>query len=139
MQALPKLLTAALALLALAGAQVFGLQRGYVCLCNDEPVETTASHCDPSGECCGHEHGSEEGGTSQEHAPLTVKLDVQGNTGASHVLQAPALIAVVDLPTLPENTASQVLTQRTSLRPPPDPDCNPPASLLVAECTVLLV
>jgi hypothetical protein len=133
-----KNLIAGLALFALLGAQVFGLQRGYLCLCTGEAVETAATHCEDSEEGCGHEHEDEE--APVEHAPLTVKHEAQGKTSSMQV-QAPVLVAVLDFTesfsAWPERQAASGGTAMS--RPPPGRFANPPAALLVAECTVRLV
>jgi hypothetical protein len=130
-----KHLTVALALFALLGAQVFGLQRGYVCVCTGEAVETQAPHCDDA-EGCDHE----EEGVPHEHEPLTVKHEAQGKMATAQV-QAPVLVAILDLNDILALTETQGSADRAMNHnhPPPGRDVNPPASLLVAECQVLLI
>jgi hypothetical protein len=135
MHRMPRHLTVALALFALLGAQVFGLQRGYVCLCSGEAVETPASHCDDEAEGCGHEHE----GTSPDHAPLTVKHEAQGKASSTPLVQAPVLIAILDFKDIIALSIFQTSAETAMSRPPPGKGVNPPASLLVAECTVLLI
>jgi hypothetical protein len=127
-----KHLTVALALFALLGAQVFGLHRGYVCVCTGEAVETAASHCEDS-EGCDHED------ENVPHEPLTVKHEAQGKMATTPQLQAPVLVAILDL----NDVIALALTQASKApvmdHAPPGHDANPPASLLVAECQVLLI
>src|SRR6478672_6494347 len=80
-----------LALLALAGAQVFGLQRGFLCECSGETVETSYEFChhvhENMHEPCAEGHHQHDGssaapedhqhdnqGDSHEHTPLKVTL-----------------------------------------------------------------
>jgi hypothetical protein len=127
-----KHLTVALALFALLGAQVFGLQRGYVCVCTGEAVETAASHCEDS-EGCHHED------EHMPHAPLTVKHEAQGKMSTAPQVQVPVLVAILDLNEVIALAVMQYSTDRVMNHPPPGRDENPPASLLVAECQVLLI
>ena len=129
-----KQLTVALALFALLGAQVFGLQRGYLCVCTGEAVETVAPHCGDS-EGCDHEDEN----VPHKHEPLTVKHEAQGKMATATQLQAPVLVAILDLNDVMALAVTQSSSDPGQSHPPPGPDENPPASLLVAECQVLLI
>jgi hypothetical protein len=124
-----------LALLALVCAQVFGLQRGYVCLCSDEFVETVAASCERNEPCCDKEHQ----GAPPIHVPLKVNHEAQDKTSTTLVIHAPMLVAILEFEAItgPSETHSSIHTALN--RPPPGKDANPPASLLVAECKVLLI
>ncbi|MFZ4594182.1 MAG: hypothetical protein ACOYOF_07995, partial [Verrucomicrobiaceae bacterium] len=88
----------ALALFALGCAQVLGLQRGFVCMCSGEAVETHLAHCDAS-EPCGHdEHEESEAGEhpcshEHEHEPLTVEHEAPTQPAPS-ASPIPAFVAV---------------------------------------------
>jgi len=135
MPRVPKHLTASLVLFALLGAQVFGLQRGYVCLCTNDFVETAAAVCEEDESCCDHEHE----GAPPEHAPLTVKHEAQGGTSATPLIHAPVLLAILEFHVFTDASDANLAARMGLDRPPPGKGDNPPASLLVAECKVLLV
>ena len=132
-----KHLMAALALFALLGAQVFGLQRGYLCLCSGEAIETPAPSCEDDEDCCDHEHE----GLPHGHTPVQVKHEAQGKVSSTpQVLQAPVLVAILDFAeSLMASFEVRASAEMAMSRPPPGRDENPPASLLVAECMVLLI
>lgn len=130
-----KHLTASLVLFAMLGAQVFGLQRGYVCLCSDELVETAAAYCEDKEECCDHEHEK----APPRHAPLTVKHEAEGKTSTTPVIHAPVLLAILEFHVMTDLLATHLPARMALARPPPGRSVNPPAALLVAECKVLLV
>lgn len=131
-----KHLITALALFAVLGAQVFGLQRGFVCICNGEWVETSAASCLPEEDCCSHDHEA----APHDHAPLKVKHEAQPKLSSNLSVQAPQLLAILNFSDLPGALWSTLHPVKLlGSRPPPDKlDC-PPAPLLVAECTVLLI
>ncbi len=149
----------ALALLLVACAQIFGLQRGYEChhQADAAAVLTAAEHChhldtgfvpcatahaDESTEH--HDHDDEEGQgqdqDSERHAPL--KVSTTAATASLASATAPAFIALLlaELPSFDpilvhSGTAAHPLKLPLHLsgaRPPP-------ASLQVARCIVLLV
>ena len=130
-----KHLAIAAALLALAGAQVFGLQRGYVCLCSGEAIETVAPSCEKDHNCCDHEHE----GLPHDHAPLKVKHEAQGKTAAMPQVQAPVLVAVLEFDPVAALPVILPPAVMAAMQAPPGRCVNPPASLLVAQCMVLLV
>ena len=123
------------ALFALLGAQVFGLQRGYVCDCSGEAVQTMASACADGADGCGHDHE----GQPQEHAPLKVKHEAQGKPASAPQVQAPVLVAIVNFVQATTLAISQSQALVSVKQAPPDWGAGPPAALLVAECKVLLV
>jgi hypothetical protein len=146
------------ALLALAGAQVFGLQRGFLCECSGEAVETSYEYChhahgDMHAPCeedlhehdgttpQGHEH--ENQGGSHEHKPLKVEL-----TAASHGKDASAFAAVPVpvlsvLAELPDFLAFLIAApgdSATKAAPPPYLHSGgPPGIRDTAKCMVLLI
>jgi hypothetical protein len=148
------------ALLALAGAQVFGLQRGFLCECSGETVETSYEYChhvhgnmhepcaedhqeheDSSPAPQDHEHPNQGG--SHEHAPLKVTLTAasQGkDTSAAVVVPVPVLFALAELP----DFLSMLLafpgdTTTDSSSPPPSHNGGPPGIRATAKCMVLLI
>lgn len=139
-----------LALLALAGAQVFGMQRGYLCECNGEAVETTHSHCHvaPTGEAqtCedssdspSHSHHHEDSG-SKQHVPLKVKLNAQGKVACAQAPMAPLALPLTAMPWLDLFSllpgADAVVSRAMPL---PPYQGGPPGVIQVAKCMVLLV
>jgi hypothetical protein len=121
------------ALLALLGAQVFGLQQGFLCLCSGEAVESATQFCSDEDHGCTHE----QDGIPYQHAPKEVKLEASNKTASVPQVQAPALIAILEFDAIKlflRATLPQAVT-----RPGLDRDVNPPASLRVAECTVLRI
>lgn len=135
MSCLSKPLIAATALLALLGAQVFGLQRGFLCVCTGEVVETLAAHCQDTDQSCGHEHE-----VPHDHMPLKVKHEAQGKVSSLPQVQAPPLLAILDFfPVIALLQACPPCGIKEATQAPPGLSENPPASLLVAQCTVLLV
>lgn len=120
------------ALFALMGAQVFGLQRGFVCLCSGDAVETATQFCADEDNGCTHE----EDGVPYRHAPLTVKLEALAKITSALQIQIPALVAILDFAEIP--VIRPMLTALVGWAAP-DPYVNPPASLQVAECKVLLI
>ena len=124
-----------LALLALVCAQVFGLQRGYVCLCSDEFVETVTASCEEGERCCDKEHK----GAPPVHAPLTVNHEAQDKTSTTLVIHAPILVAILEFDAITGPSETHSSSHTALSRPPPGKAANPPASLLVAECKVLLI
>jgi hypothetical protein len=127
-----KNLILAIALFALLGAQVFGLQRGFVCLCSGDAVETATRYCADEDQGCAHE----EDGVPCQHAPLTVKIEALAKITSALQIQIPALVAILDFAEIP--LIRPVLTTLVGWAAP-DPYVNPPASLQVAECKVLLI
>lgn len=151
------------ALLALAGAQVFGLQRGFVCECTGETVETSYEYChhvhgnmhepcaenhheheDDGSSASPQDHEHKNQGGSHEHAPLKVTLTAasQGkDTTAAMVVPVPVLFAMADLPDFlsfllasPGDTATE-----TTAVPPSLPGGGPSGIRATAKCMVLLI
>ncbi|RBP42456.1 hypothetical protein DES53_106164 [Roseimicrobium gellanilyticum] len=146
------------ALLALAGAQVFGLQRGFLCECSGEAVETSYEYChhvhgDLHAPCeeDHHEHDGtvprnhehENQGGSHEHTPLKVNLTAasQGkDTTASVAVPVPVLIAIAELPDfLSFLLAAPGDTTRESATLPYIRSSGPPGIRETAKCMVLLI
>lgn len=77
---------ATLCLLAVVCAQVFGVDRAYLCLCSGVPIETRAQHCgEPEG--AAHEHDSQP----QQHAEVNHRLQLVKPAQ----LAAPMVVAVL--------------------------------------------
>lgn len=125
-----RLLLTFLALFAVAGAQVYGLQRGYLCLCSGGAVETQHSHCDEEPHDCGGEH---------PHEPLTVKHEAPTQPGPSAANHLHGFFAITPQPDLARAWAGDSAARSVLLQPPRMMAAGPPASLMVAECIVLLV
>ncbi len=140
-------LTVLLALVALAGAQVFGLQRGYLCECTGQVIETASTHCDvsPGGTpapCDSHSHHERDGGT-QQHTPVKVDLTAhaQGKdaSAASFAAFALAVAPLLALPDFLSPLSAPGDHAVPSHAPPGDAPVTASAAVRVARCMVLLV
>lgn len=153
-------LVVVLALLALAGAQVFGLQRGFLCECSGEAVETSYGYCHhvhgSMHEPCeedhhehdgtvpqDHDHDHENQGGSHEHTPLKVELTAasQGkDTSAFSVAPVPALLPIADLPDFLSFLLAAPVDMASEGIPPPHGHAGgPPGIRETAKCMVLLI
>ncbi|MDB6172502.1 MAG: hypothetical protein JWL59_1813 [Chthoniobacteraceae bacterium] len=87
-----------LCILALFTAQLFGMQRGYVCMCAGKAVLTQTTHCHgPHGSQChasnSAESHSEEGqGSREEHASLKGDLTLRSVEVAPQFVAAPCVL-----------------------------------------------
>lgn len=134
-----------LAFCALAWAQVMGLTRGYVCEHNGKTVETMADHhhkgdalhSDHLVNHSPHHHDDEDEEDTERHTPLKVEMSVPQISGAFSVQP----IAWVDCTLGDFLTLTMVpMLAVPQIYVPPDPWRVPlPASLVVAQCVVLLV
>ena len=138
-----------LAVLVVACAQVFGMQRGYVCNHGEESLETKTEHCHRVQED-GHEHeipcedspGNEcDGkGEKEHHAPLDV--DMQAAPSSLVAVAIPVFVAV-QIAELPVHEWALMLTlvEDVSMKTPLDTggDSPPSAAVQVARCMVILV
>lgn len=142
-----RLLSCALAFVAMVHAQVFGIQRGYVYELDGERVETVAEHHHRGDDLNSghfadytphhHDEGDEEDGT-EHHAPLKVDLD------APQIQAAVSVPLAVDLATfeIPHFLYATGMGpgREIFVAPPPDTGgLSPRAALLVAQCMVMLV
>lgn len=135
-------LLAVLGLLALLGAQVFGLARGYACDCSGRFEMTAFDHCHgPHHHDChreeelGHEH-HEGDGAGERHEHQRLHDDHEGRALAAAALAVnfvPVLLAVFDdVPRWTETIFPK--TPRTDL----NVGTGPPG-VAVARTTVLLI
>ncbi|MHB1080319.1 MAG: hypothetical protein ACYC67_13005 [Prosthecobacter sp.] len=149
MSFLPKRILASLAVLVVGCAQVFGMQRGFVCEHQGTAVETVSEHCHPVAEAgkadfvsCSEDDHEEHGGheDTQHHAPLTV--DLQAGTAGLTVVSIPAFVAVLvaEIP-MHEWVLIQALTVNEMMKTPLETggESPPPAALQVARCMVILI
>jgi hypothetical protein len=147
------------ALLALAGAQVFGLQRGFLCECSGETVETSYEYChhvqghmhepcpedhhEHDGSTVPQDHEHENQGGSHEHTPLKVELTAasQGkDTSASVAVPVPVLVAITELPDFLAFLIAAPGDTATETAPPPHIHSGgPPGIRETAKCMVLLI
>lgn len=138
-----------LAVLVVACAQVFGVQRGYACAHGDAPVETKAEHCHRvvldahAGEVPCEETSSNEcesKGEKEHHTPLSV--DMQAAPSSLAAVSIPAFVAV-QLAELPVHEWALILSlaEDVSMKTPLDTggDSPPSAAVQVARCMVILV
>lgn len=146
---LSKRILPTLAVLAVACAQVFGLERGFACDHGDELVETTAEHCHrvladaheeevPCHESPANDCG--DSGEKEHHTPLSVDMQAAPSSLAS--VSTPAFVAVPMVEfELRDWILSQVLAAREFSKIPPDTGGNSPpsAAVQVASCMVILV
>lgn len=138
-----------LAVLVVACAQVFGVQRGYACAHGEETVETKAEHChrvavdDHADEVPCEETSSKEcsdQGEKEHHAPLDV--DMQAAPSSLVAVAIPVFVAV-QIAELPVHEWALMLTlvEDVSMKTPLDTggDSPPSAAVQVARCVVILV
>lgn len=138
-----------LAILAVACAQVFGVQRGYACAHSEAMVETKAEHCHrvivddyademPCNESSDNE--CEDEGEKEHHAPLSV--DIQAAPSSLATVSIPVFVAVqiADLP-VQQWALMLSLSEDVSMKMPLDTggDSPPSAAVQVARCMVILV
>jgi hypothetical protein len=149
MSLISKRILTSLAVLAVMCAQVFGMQRGFVCDHQGTMVETGEEHCHQVAEAgkadfvpCSedsHKDDSEHKDT-EHHAPLTV--DLQTGTSGLTAVSIPAFVAVlVAEKPVHDWVLIQVLTENEMMTTPLDTggESPPPAALQVARCMVILV
>ena len=149
MSALCKRILPTLAVLVVACAQVFGVQRGYACAHGEETVETKAEHChrvavdDHADEVPCEETSSKEcsdQGEKEHHAPLDV--DMQAAPSSLVAVAIPVFVAV-QIAELPVHEWALMLTlvEDVSMKTPLDTggDSPPSAAVQVARCMVILV
>ncbi|SKA86343.1 hypothetical protein SAMN02745166_01284 [Prosthecobacter debontii] len=105
-----------LALLALGWAQVFGMNRGFICDCGGEVEITVFDHCHgPHGTTChlglSSAHDQEdhpESDDSQEHQPYKESVQAQKQLGQVAHVVIPALVVVALLePLTPQLSLSE--------------------------------
>ena len=146
---LRKRILTTLAVLVVACAQVFGMQRGYICDHGDSSLETKAEHChrvqddghehevpcedSPDNECDGK-------GEKEHHQPLAV--DLQSSTANQTLAFVPTFVAVLiaEAPVYPWELI-QTLAENDRLKMPLDTgrESPPSAAVQVARCMVILV
>jgi hypothetical protein len=138
-----------LAVLVVACAQVFGMQRGYACAHADVTVETKAEHChreivdDHAGEVPCEETSSKEcdsKGEKEHHAPLSVDMQAAPSSLAAVAIPAFVAVQIAELP-LFEWALIRSLSEDVSMKTPLDTggDSPPSAAVQVARCMVILV
>ena len=149
MSFLPKRILASLAVLVVGCAQVFGMQRGFVCEHQGTAVETVSDHCHHVAEAgkadfvsCAEDAHEElaDHEDKEHHSPLTV--DLQAGTAGLTAVSIPAFVAVLvaEIP-VHEWVLVQALTMNEMMKTPLDTggERPPPAALQVACCMVILV
>jgi cytochrome b len=146
---LHKRILASLAVLVVGCAQVFGMQRGFVCDHQGTMIETAAEHCHHEAEagmsgfvsCSEDSHKDDsEHEDAEHHAPLTV--DLQAGTAGLTAVSIPVFVAVlVAEKPVHEWVLIQSLTENEMMKMPLDTggESPPPAALQVARCMVILV
>jgi len=140
---LPNALTI-FALVAVMCAQVFGLQQGYLCMCEGDAVVTEATHCHPvhashqqeSTDPCNEQHSTGTGDQTP-HQPL--KQDLKAATLTKTPVAPPVMVAIEPDDFLIELIARPQAVPVVSFEAPLMTSAPLPAALLVARCTVLLV
>ena len=149
MSALRKRILPTLAVLVVACAQVFGVQRGYACAHGEESVETKAEHChrvivdDHEHEAPCEESSSKECGDQGEkehHAPLSVDMQAAPSSLATVGIPVFVAVQVAELP-VHEWALMLTLVEDVSMKTPLDTggDSPPSAAVQVARCVVILV
>jgi hypothetical protein len=149
MSLISKRILTSLAVLAVMCAQVFGMQRGFVCEHQGIRVETAAEHCHHEEEtgktgfvsCSEDSHKDDsEHEDTEHHAPLTLHL--QAGTAGLTVVSIPVFVAVLVAENpLHEWVLIEALTEHEMMKTPLDTggESPPPAALQVARCMVILV
>ncbi len=149
MSLISKRILTSLAVLVVVCAQVFGMQRGFVCEHQGTRVETAAEHCHHEEEtgktgfvsCSEDSHKDDsEHEDTEHHAPLTV--DLQADTACLTAVYIPAFVAVlVAEKPVHDWVLIQALTEHEMMKTPLDTggESSPPAALQVARCMVILV
>jgi hypothetical protein len=144
-----------LAILLVACAQVFGLQRGYECHHQVVAVLTAAEHCHHldsgfvpcatthAGESTAHSDHDDDGDdeeNSERHAPLKVSTTAATASLASATAPAFTALLIAELPSFdPILMHSGTAAHPLKLTPHLSGERPPPVSLQVARCIVLLV
>lgn len=149
MALLHKRILTSLAVLVVGCAQVFGMQRGFVCEHQGTIIETAAEHCHHEAEagktdfvsCAEDSHTDEtDHNDTEHHAPLAVNL--QTGTAGLTTVSIPAFVAVLVAENpVHEWVSIQMLTKHEMMMQPLDTggESPPPAALQVARCMVILV
>lgn len=137
-----------LAVLAVACAQLFGMQRGFVCDHVGAVVETESDHCHrvilEGQKESAHCHGSSakdctDSGEKEEHAPLNVALEVSPSSLATVITPAFIAVQIAEI-TVRDWLVQQKLTEDDLLFLRTDAgSADPPAALRIAQCMVMLV
>ena len=143
-----------LAVLVVACAQVFGVERGYACGHGDEMVETKAEHChrviadDHDVDEHEHEAPCEESsskecgdkGEKEHHAPLSVDMQAAPSSLAAVAIPVFVAVQIAELP-VHEWALILSLAEDVSMKTPLETggDSPPSAAVQVARCMVILV
>jgi hypothetical protein len=147
-----KRLCLALAIAAVACAQVFGVQRGYLCLHGDEAITTQSEHCHDD-----HEGGHDEldhdqpceglassachgDGETHHHQPLKVDLQlVPSSLDPVHVPASTAVLVSMDF--CPSETLFEVqaTSEALGILHGTGADGPPSLAIQVVTCQVILV
>ncbi len=137
-----------LAALAVAAAQVLGVQRGYLCDCHGIVVATEAEHCHhhmEDGEkpdftpCAGDSHDECPAEDTEHHEPIIVKLNASKAGLTLACIPAFVAVLVAEIPAhdwmhLQSTTTDEKLSMLLDTGGE-----SPPASVQVARCMVMLV
>ncbi|HEX2750024.1 MAG TPA: hypothetical protein VHM91_18590 [Verrucomicrobiales bacterium] len=131
-----------LAFLAMGGAQILGINRGYLCECTGQPVITDRPSCDEQL-AAGYGHGDEQDTPGSPHQHQKFVESLKSVSFTPLVLSLPPSVEM-DWPAtvmLGVRQASETAEHRAELkhRPPDDSGGNAPAGLLVARTVVMLV
>lgn len=149
MSSLCKRILPTLAVLVVACAQVFGVQRGYACAHGEETLETKSEHCHrvivddhadevPCEESSGKECGDQ--GEKEHHAPLSVDMQAAPSSLAAVAIPVFVAVQLAELP-VQEWALMLSLAEDVSMKTPLDTggDSPPSAAVQVARCMVILV
>ena len=131
-----------LTVLAVGAAQVFGITRGYVCVCSGEPVQVDSSACEAEACHPGHDHDDDCGeGPDHQHHHQKAAIRIQLVPVAPLTYGMPALmeLTISEIFARGALLACELAEHRAELKPPDDTGGNPPASVLVAQTVVMLV
>tara|TARA_R110002049_G_scaffold297881_1_gene487293 strand:+ start:278 stop:724 length:447 start_codon:yes stop_codon:yes gene_type:complete len=137
-----------LAVLAVACAQMFGMQRGFVCDHEGAIVETESDHCHrvmvegqkDSAPCHGNSaKDCTDSGEREEHAPLKVVLEVSPSSLVTIITPAFIAVQIAEI-SVRDWLMQQKLAEDDLLFSRLDAGgTSPPAAVRVARCIVMLV
>jgi hypothetical protein len=131
-----------LAVLTVGGAQVLGINRGYLCECNGQPVITGSPSCDAEESAAGHHHDDGDSpGTPHRHQKFSESLKSVSFTPLMLSLPPSVEMDWPESVMLGLRQACETVERLAELRPQPPDDTggNAPAALLVARTIVMLV
>jgi len=137
-----------LAFWAVAWAQVFGMQRAFVCDHQGDIVVTEAEHCHRASaegsktftHCEGtSDNGCDEESDTEHHSRMVEEMQSASSTLAMVSIPLYVAVLVSDLPVY-DHLFVRTLAENVGMTKPSETEGNsPPVALQVARCLVILV